>query len=78
MDPELKGYLEGMRQDLTQQVDVMRQDLTQQIVESRHHAEQLNQETRRDLTAHAEQGDTRLIRRPAPPNSVSGQSRDGG
>ena len=43
-DPELKAYLDGMRQDLTQQ-----------IAESRLHAEQLNQDTRRDLMAHAEQ-----------------------
>ena len=37
-DPELKAYLDGMRQDLTQQ-----------IAESRQHAEQLNQSTRQDL-----------------------------
>ncbi|MDA8206493.1 MAG: hypothetical protein M0Z36_10515 [Thermaerobacter sp.] len=43
-DPELKAYLDGMRQDLTQQ-----------IAESRLHAEQLNQDTRRDLMAHSEQ-----------------------
>ena len=40
MEPELKAYLDGMRQDLTQQ-----------IAESRQHAERLNQETRE----HAEQ-----------------------
>ena len=44
MDPELKAYLEGMRQELTQQ-----------ITESRQHVERLNQETRKDLIAHAEQ-----------------------
>ena len=43
MDPELKAYLEGMFQNLTQQ-----------IAQSRGHAERLNQETRQDLMAHAE------------------------
>jgi len=42
MDPELKAYLEGMREGLSRQMNDMRQDLTQQIVETR----QENQETR--------------------------------
>jgi len=52
MDPELKAYLDGMRQDLTEQ-----------IAESRRSAEQLNRETRRELTAHAEQlnRETRVV-----------------
>ena len=40
MDADLKAYL-----------DALRQDLTQQIVESRQHAEQLNAETRQELSA---------------------------
>lgn len=44
MDAELKAYL-----------DALRQELSEQIAESRQHAEQLNQDTRRDLMAHAEQ-----------------------
>ncbi|MCL4318830.1 MAG: hypothetical protein M1596_02900 [Firmicutes bacterium] len=44
MDAELKAHL-----------DAMRQALSEQIAESRQHAEDLNKETRQDLTAHAEQ-----------------------
>ena len=44
MDPELTAYLESMFHNLTEQ-----------IVQSRQHAEQQNQETRKDLMAHAEQ-----------------------
>jgi protein-disulfide isomerase-like protein with CxxC motif len=43
MDPELKAYL-----------DALRQELSEQIAESRQHAERLNDETRQDLMAHAE------------------------
>ena len=50
MDPELKVYLDAMRQDLMTQAERLnqesRQDLTQQIAESRQHAERLNRETR--------------------------------
>ena len=59
MDPELKAYLDGMFQNLSQQIaqsrqenQETRQDLTQQIAESRQHAEHLNQETRQDLIDH--------------------------
>ena len=57
MDPELKAYLDGMFQNLSQQIarsrqenQETRQDLTQQIAESRQYAEHLNQQTRQDLT----------------------------
>ena len=51
MDPELKAYLDGMRQDLTQQIAESRQHAERLNQETRQHAERLNQETRQ----HAEQ-----------------------
>ena len=46
MDPELKAYLDGMHQDLTQQIAESRQHAEQLNQETRQHAEQLNLETR--------------------------------
>ena len=52
MDPELKAYLDGMRQDLMAHAEQLKQDTRRDLMA---HAEQLNQDTRRDLMAHAEQ-----------------------
>ena len=52
MDPELKAYLDGMRQDLMAHAEQLNQDTRRDLMA---HAEQLNQDTRRDLMAHAEQ-----------------------
>ncbi len=59
MDPELKAYLEGMFQSLTQQIAQSRQE----IAESRQHTEQLNQETRKDLIDHMDRSinETRVL-----------------
>ena len=46
MDPELKAYLDDMRQDLTQQIAESRKEAAQLNHETRQHAEQLNHETR--------------------------------
>lgn len=46
MDPELKAYLEGMFQNLTQQIAETREHAEQLNRESRKHTERLNRETR--------------------------------